>query len=221
MRSIPNAIAHIITALTLLVGAAAADTLSGRVVGVTDGDTLTVLDTRFQQHKIRLVGIDAPESEQPFGARAKQHLGSLVFGSAVTVVYEAQDHYGRTLGKVLINGKALNLEQIQAGLAWHSKAYQSDHSRADREQYAGAEANARSAHRGLWADRSPIPPWDWRRGVRVGSLDHSSPTASKCTVRTSCGQMNSCAEVRQYVNRCGTMGLDGDSDGIACESLCS
>jgi endonuclease YncB( thermonuclease family) len=217
---IPNAIAHIITALTLLLRAAAADTLSGHVVGVTDGDTLTLLDTRFQQHKIRLVGIDAPESEQPFGARAKQHLGSLVFGRAVTVDYNAQDHYGRTLGKVLINGKDINLAQIQAGLAWHYKAYQSDQSRADREQYAAGEVNARRAHRGLWADRGPIPPWDWRRGVRETFLRHSSPTASTCTVRTSCGQMNSCTEVRQYVDRCGATGLDGDGDGIACESLC-
>ncbi len=220
MQPTPIVIAYVVAALTLLVEAVAADFLSGRVVSIADGDTLIMVNTGLQQHKIRLIGIDAPESEQPFGVRAKQHLSALIFGRAVTVDYEAQDHYGRTLGKLVINGKDINLAQIQAGLAWHYKAYQSDQSPADREQYAAAEANARSAHVGLWANCSPIPPWNWRRGVREAFLDHSSTTASMCAVSESCGQMDSCGEVQQYVDQCGTNGLDGDGDGVACESLC-
>lgn len=197
-----------------------ADTLTGRVVGIADGDTLTVLDSQFQQHKIRLVGIDAPESEQPFGTRSQQHLGALVFGKTITVDYDEQDHYGRTLGKVLINGRDVNLKQVQAGLAWHYKAYQSDQAPADRAQYASAEISARKANLGLWSDPYAVPPWDWRRGIRDASASKPAAAASGCIVRRNCGELGSCGGVRRYVRRCGSSGLDGDGDGIACESLC-
>lgn len=89
--------------------------LHGQVVGVTDGDTVTVLDGQRTQHKIRLAGIDAPEKSQPFGQRAKEHLSSLVFGRAVVVDAEKQDRYHRTVGKVLINGRDANLVTVVAG----------------------------------------------------------------------------------------------------------
>jgi endonuclease YncB( thermonuclease family) len=134
-----------------------AHTLRGHIVSIADGDTLTVLDAAHVQHKVRLVGIDAPESEQPFGTVSKQNLSNLVFGKQVTVEYQDKDRYGRTLGKILSNGQDINLEQIEDGFAWHYKHYQSDQSLADREAYAKVEIDARKAGRGLWTDAHAIP----------------------------------------------------------------
>ena len=96
-------------------------TVDGQVVGVTDGDTITVLDGQRTQHKVRLAGIDAPEKAQAFGQRSKEHLSSLVFGRQVKVETEKQDRYGRTVGKVLVEGRDANLAMVVAGLAWHYK----------------------------------------------------------------------------------------------------
>jgi hypothetical protein len=112
----------------------------------------------------------------------------------------------------------VNLQQVQAGMAWHYKAYQSDQASADRSQYAAAEIAAREADIGLWSDPHPIPPWDWRKGERNASS--SMPTATGCAVQRSCGQLASCPKVMRYVRQCRASGLDGDGDGVACESLC-
>jgi hypothetical protein len=132
---------------------------------------LTVLDSANTQHRIRLQGIDAPESSQAFGTRSKQHLSDLVFGRQVTVEYDKKDRYGRTLGKVIAGGQDACLEQIRAGMAWHYKYYENEQSPEDRRAYAQAEVEARAAERGLWVDPSPIPPWDFRRGRRGGASD--------------------------------------------------
>jgi len=92
-----------------------AQTLHGRVVGVTDGDTVKVLDGSNQEHKIRLAGIDAPERKQPFGQRAKQHLSDLVYGKNVVVEWHKQDRYKRIVGKILIGERDANLEMVRAG----------------------------------------------------------------------------------------------------------
>lgn len=141
-----------------------AETTIGKVVGVSDGDTITVLDANREQHKIRLIGIDAPEKKQDFGNRSKQHLSDLVYGKTVRVEWSKTDRYGRTLGKVLADGKDVNLSQVKAGLAWHYAAYAKDQSPTDRQAYADAESFARSKHIGLWASSRPTPPWDYRRG---------------------------------------------------------
>jgi len=141
-------------------------TLSGRVVKVADGDTVTVLDVSNTQHRIRLEGIDAPESHQDFGTQSKKNLSSLIFGRDVTVVYDKTDRYGRLVGKILLDGKDINLEQIKAGLAWHYKEYERDQAPEDRELYARAEDEARSARRGLWVDPNPLEPGEFRREER-------------------------------------------------------
>jgi endonuclease YncB( thermonuclease family) len=97
--------------------------LSGRIVRVADGDTVTVLDRAKVQHRVRLAGIDAPERAQPYGARAKDHLAALVAGRQVVVEWQKQDRYGRIVGKVLLSGRDINLAMIDAGLAWHYKEY--------------------------------------------------------------------------------------------------
>lgn len=146
----------------LLFGSADAETVAGKVVGVADGDTVTVLDAVKVQHKIRLAGIDAPEKAQPFGQRSKENLSQVVFGKNVTVETGKIDRYGRTVGKVLIGGVDANLEQVRAGFAWHYKKYEREQSAEDRGEYAQAEAAARTARIGLWRDISQVAPWDWR-----------------------------------------------------------
>lgn len=140
-----------------------ADHVVGRVVGVHDGDTLTVLDASRVQHKIRLMGIDAPELKQAFGRASKQHLSEACFGREVAVEVRKRDRYGRDLGRVQAQGLDLNLEQIRAGLAWHYRAFARDQTPEHRKTYAAAEEEARRARRGLWADAEPRPPWDYRR----------------------------------------------------------
>lgn len=135
--------------------------LIGRVIGITDGDTLTVLDASHQQHKIRLMGIDAPERKQPFGERARQNLAHLAFAQEVTVQWRKK-HRNRLIGKVLVNGVDVSLEQIRSGMAWWYEAYRKDQTERDRALYSALEADARQSRVGLWQDPAPVAPWDWR-----------------------------------------------------------
>lgn len=161
--------------LCLLIAAlpATADTLSGRVVGVSDGDTITVLDDANQQHKVRLSGIDAPEKKQPFGQRSKEHLSQLTFGRPVDVEWHKLDRYRRIVGKVMVADPACDkadcqktvdacLSQVSAGMAWWYRQYAKEQSEADRRRYELAEDEAKARKVGLWADREPIPPWEFR-----------------------------------------------------------
>jgi endonuclease YncB( thermonuclease family) len=151
-----------IACLALACVSLRAQSLTGRVVAIADGDTITVLDVAHAQHKIRLNGIDAPEKTQPFANVSKSHLSDLVFGRDVTVVGKKLDRYGRLVGTVYVGGTNANLEQLRAGLAWFYRQYASDVAPADRPAYEAAEAAARTAHRGLWRDPSPLAPWLFR-----------------------------------------------------------
>ena len=161
-----------------LCGTAGATELFGKVVGVADGDTLTVLDDSHQQHKIRLSGIDAPEKRQAYGERAKQNLSNLVYAKAVLVLWDKRDRYGRIIGRVLALecdrpgcGYTIDvgLEQIKAGLAWHYKQYQKDQTPEDRVRYASGEQQARARHEGLWKEPDAVPPWAFRHPDRRAS----------------------------------------------------
>jgi len=156
----------LLTPLLLLANTSIADTLTGRVVGVADGDTVTVLDATNTQFKIRLMGIDAPEKKMAFGQKSKEHLSDLVFNKQVSVEYSKQDKYGRTVGQIFVGGIDANLQQVKAGLAWHYKQYQKEQSVNDRTAYAEAEEQARSAGFGLWAAPAPVPPWNWRHSQK-------------------------------------------------------
>ncbi len=153
--------------LMLLANMSFAATISGRVVSVADGDTVTVLDTSNTQFKIRLMGIDAPEKKMAFGQKSKVHLSDLVFNKQVTVEYNKKDKYGRTVGKILVEGVDANLEQVKDGLAWHYKQYQREQSAEDRAAYVLAEELARNESRGLWVDANPTPPWEWRHSSKA------------------------------------------------------
>lgn len=172
----------------LLALPAPAAMIQGRVVGISDGDTVTVLDANKVEHKIRLAGIDAPEKSQPFGSQSKQHLSDLVFGKVVAVDWTKTDKYGRIVGKVMIGGKDANLNQVQAGMAWHYKAYEKEQSPTDRVEYAQAEANARTQRVGLWRDTNPTPPWDFRHGTGDAYLEvqANAGVSCPCNGRTNC-----------------------------------
>jgi endonuclease YncB( thermonuclease family) len=152
--------------LAVLTTASNADTLTGRVVGIADGDTLTLLDATSTQHKIRLSGIESPENGQPFGQACKKSLSELAYDRVVEVESNKLDRYGRVIGKVLVNGQDVNLEQVRRGCGWHYKKYQNEQTLDDRLSYNAAEDSARVGRVGLWTDLEPMPPWDWRKARR-------------------------------------------------------
>lgn len=149
-------------ALSLPAATSAAE-LRGKVVGVSDGDTVTVLDAKKHQHKIRLAVIDAPEQGQAFGQASKKSLSDMVYGKHVEVNWNKRDRYGRIIGKISTDQVDVCLEQVRRGMAWHYKQFQREQSAADQESYAAAEDWARANRVGLWRDASPVPPWAFRR----------------------------------------------------------
>lgn len=148
--------------LAITARAAEKRTFDGKVVGVADGDTITVLHNK-EEHKIRLAGIDCPELKgQPFGAAAKKLTSKLVFGKMVKVTVTDTDRYGRLVAEVYLpDGKCLNQELVRSGMAWWYRRYA-----PDDEVLAKLEVDARKARRGLWAEKAPTPPWEWRASRR-------------------------------------------------------
>jgi endonuclease YncB( thermonuclease family) len=154
--------------LAVALGSGAASALEGvgRVVGIQDGDTLTLLDGTKRQHRIRIAGIDAPEKAQAFGEAARENLARLAFGKAVEVRCAKRDRYGRAVCNVYSGGRDLGLEQVRGGFAWWYRDYSREQSPAERAAYEEAEREAREWRRGLWRDAAPTAPWAWRREPR-------------------------------------------------------
>lgn len=250
--------------------------ITAKSVRVIDGDTLEIIPTEGASERIRLLGIDAPESNQAHGTYSTQTLQQCVNQGQVIVEWFEQDRYQRLLGKVRANGVDCNLNQIQQGAAWHYKQYQQSQSEFDRLNYANAEVNARRQAIGLWASSTVVAPWDYRRGnspryhyddtlyrvdgascTRTGQstalhratalqpTNPSKPTQSTnkneaqdkpskllpapamssqgldcgSMIKKTCGQMSSCEEAK-FQLACGNTRLDGDKDGVPCESIC-
>jgi micrococcal nuclease len=137
-----------------------AKVITGKVIKVADGDTFTLLTADTQKVKVRLLDIDCPENGQPHGKGAKQLLSELIFGKEVYVKYDKKDRYGRVLGKVYVGDVFVNMTLIESGYAWHFKKY------SKNENFAKAEQTARIRKVGLWQDKFPIAPWDWRKGKK-------------------------------------------------------
>ena len=199
--------------------ALAASTYTGKVVGVHDGDTLTLLTADKQQIKVRLAEIDTPESRQPYGSRAKQALSDKVFGKIITLEPETVDRYGRVVGHVRMDDRDVNREMVREGHAWVYRQYLQDRSLLAEEQAA------RENRRGLWAlpEAQRTPPWEWRHQAKnTGGSRSQGQLASHATCGTKryCKEMASCEEARFYLTQCGLTRLDGDRDGTPCESLC-
>jgi len=146
----------VLVMLALMTVFGQAQEITGKVVGVHDGDTITLLTAEKEQVKVRLEGIDAPELKQAFGNASKQSLSDLVFGKLVRLEVAGKDRYKRTLGHVFVGETWVNLAQVKKGFAWHYKKYSKD------AEIGEAEAEAREARLGVWKDASPVAPWDWR-----------------------------------------------------------
>lgn len=132
--------------------------IHGRSVRVADGDTFTLLDDNNVQHRIRLEGIDAPENGQAFGNKSREYLSSLIVGKRLKVTYKEKDRYGRILGKVSTDSiKDVNLEMIKSGMAWHYSYYNNE------EEYAKAHEQAKKNRAGLWIDKNPVNPYEFRK----------------------------------------------------------
>jgi endonuclease YncB( thermonuclease family) len=151
-----------ILALALGSARAAEWIVEGRVVGISDGDTITILDDAKTPHKIRFVGIDAPERKQPYGDRSRQSLSALVFQKRVELRCHKKDRYGEVCA-VFVGLRDVGLEQIRQGVAWHYKAYQHEQTTQDRLVYRDEEDSAKARRVGLWSYPSPVAPWKWRK----------------------------------------------------------
>jgi endonuclease YncB( thermonuclease family) len=187
--------------------------LYGRVIGVTDGDTLTLLVDR-EQVRIRLAQIDAPESNQPYGKKSKAALSALAFGKQARVEVADIDRYGRTVGEVFVDRIDINRAMVREGHAWAYTKY------SHTTEIIELEDSARTAKKGLWAlpENQREPPWLWRHASRA---PRPKPGPLACGTRTYCSEMASCEEARFYFEQCGVQSLDGDDDGVPCESLCA
>lgn len=138
--------------------------LKGKVVRIADGDTMTVLDSLNQQHRIRLHGIDCPEKGQDYYQVAKDYLGSLCFQQVVQVQILKYDQYKRAIAKVYIDSTEINTELLKAGLAWHFTQFDKS------EEYATAEAEARQQKLKLWSLKNPTAPWAYRKLKRQSQI---------------------------------------------------
>ncbi|MCH8040150.1 MAG: thermonuclease family protein [Nitrospinae bacterium] len=199
---------------------------TGKVVGVADGDTITVLHNG-KSERIRLNGIDCPEKRQAYGKAAKQFASRLVYGKTVTVTVFEQDRYGRTIGDVILpDGRVLNRELVKAGLAWWYRKYSDDTS------LGHLEAEAREAKRGLWDDPDAIAPWEWRTGrKKPGAYREprepaaTSPSGFDPAPYIGQGNHYNCPDFKSQADAQAVLRadpsdpnrLDGDTDGIACE----
>jgi endonuclease YncB( thermonuclease family) len=187
------------------------DVIQGKVVGITDGDTLTIL-MDSKQYKIRLAEIDTPERNQPYGSKAKDVLSDLVFNKEVKAEVQDVDRYGRYVARIYVGELDVSREMVRLGAAWVYRQYLRDKSLLE------VEAGAKVAKRGLWSlpEAQKIPPWEWRRGARQSNIE----MPEGCEAKRYCREMTSCQEAQHYLNQCGISSLDGDRDGLACEALC-
>lgn len=205
----------LVAAAVLLAGSSRTELeLTGRVVSIADGDTLT-LRVGERSHRVRLAQIDAPESGQAWGRAAKRALSQMCFGKQARVVVVDRDRYGRVVGEVFVAELHVNREMVRGGHAWAYTDY------APSTEIVALEDEARRESRGLWAlqEDQREPPWLWRRRDR-GSAEASEPGPRECGRLQRCTEMHSCEEARFYFEQCGLRRLDGDRDGVPCEELC-
>lgn len=193
-----------------------AETLTGKVVSIADGDTITVLVDRVQV-KVRLAEIDTPERGQPWSKRAKQALTDKIAGHVVQVETKFNDRYGRRVGHVRYSGRDINREMVREGHAWVYRQWMRDQTLLDDESHA------RAARAGLWglpeADR--VPPWEWRDAARTSPVLAVPPSATfTCGAKKYCHEMATCEEARFHLERCALQRLDVDGDGVPCETVC-
>jgi len=205
-----------------------AESFEAKVLVVMDGDTVFVQSGPFKA-KLRLVNIDAPEKDQPYGKQSQESLQSLVGGKIIHVESKAVDKFGRTIAVISIGEINVNEEQVRRGMAW---AY--SRSREGRA-YARLQSEAQLARRGLWHQPHPQQPSQWRKLHPSDPTKHTPQQQHKalpqtqkpekfsnlaCGKKNYCSQMVTCDEAHFYLTVCGVQRLDTNKDGIPCESLC-
>ena len=214
VRKIKVIYAVILLALLVPVSALA---WPGKVIEVTDGDTLTV-QRNDQEVDVRLYGIDCPETDQPYGHRATRFTKMMARFERVEIEPQDRDQYGRVVALVYIDvdGECLNEELVTAGHVWVYERY--CHIR-DCDHWQRLERRARQAERGLWAGDNPVPPWNWRQGKRNGSSFSGNTAAGE---DKDCTDFDTQAEAQRFyeAHQPGDPHrLDGNNDGEAYESL--
>lgn len=214
-----------------------AETFDAKVIAVIDGDTLLVLRGGAKV-KVRMANIDAPEvghaglgdkspnsqKDQAFGMQSRQSLADMVMKKQVSISSQAVDQYGRVVGLVTVDGRNVNEEQVRRGMAWEYSHFHSD------KAYIALQKSAQQSRRGLWSQDAPQAPWLWRKthpaeksaAPQVPGKHPASGAlaAPLCGHKHHCSQMISCDEAYLYLTRCGEKSLDGNRDGVPCESLC-
>lgn len=209
-------LAFLIPAMILGDRGLASGTVEGLVVEIVDGDTFTLLTPSKEQVSIRVAEIDAPERGQPYGTRARQQLAALIFNKSVTIQVQVVDNYGRLVGRPIVDEVDVSAEMVRAGAAWVYRTYSEDVDLYELEK------DAREEKQGLWglSDFAQIPPWRWRNGER-SIVDRTDVIRSfQCGAKTYCRQMVSCDEAKFHLESCMLTRLDGDEDGVPCETLC-
>lgn len=195
-----------------------AEEFDARVIVVMDGDTVMLLRDG-KRIKLRLANIDAPEADQAFGKASRQALADRVLKKQVHVNSMAVDAYGRMVGELSLDGQSVNEEQVSKGMAWEYSHYHRN------KHYLELDKQARQARRGLWAQsEQAIEPEQWRKAhPKPGTLKTASSikTNSACGKKHLCSQMKTCEEAKVYFLQCGVKSLDGNGDGVPCESLCA
>ena len=188
-----------------------------RVVRVKDGDSI-VIASAGREVDVRIADMDAPELGQPYGEEAKSALAALVDGRQVRLELIAGDAYRRIVANVFVEDRDVAAAMVESGLAWVRRAY------APASRLISLEEHARDAHKGLWSNPHPTPPWIWRKFGKEPPSEQSAkpsqPITPKCGAKTRCADMDSCEEAIAYLHACGVDTIDGDGDGIPCEDLC-
>jgi endonuclease YncB( thermonuclease family) len=205
--------------LILSISITNAEEFDAKVIVVMDGDTVMVLRDG-KKVKVRLANIDAPESDQAFGKESRDALANMVLKKQVHVNSKAVDSYGRLIAEISIDGKSVNESQVKKGMAWEYSHYHSN------KRYLSLNKQAQQARVGLWANGiQPISPEQWRRThlakSRASKNASSAQGNAACGRKHLCSQMISCEEAKVYFTQCGVKALDGNGDGVPCESLCS
>jgi endonuclease YncB( thermonuclease family) len=149
--------------------------VTGKVLNVHDGDTLTLLGPNNFEYKVRFNGVDAPELKQEFGDKSRKSLAKMVEGKIATIEYDKIDKYGRFVCKVFVNGIDINLEQLKRGMAWHFKKYQEEQNLDDKTLYAAEELTAKASKTGLWKQKTIEAPWEYRLRMKPLEIIEINP----------------------------------------------
>ncbi|PSF33908.1 micrococcal nuclease-like nuclease [Aphanothece hegewaldii CCALA 016] len=234
MNRINLIVSSIISVILILENVAQAQSLTGKVVSVGDGDTLRV-NTNQATLTVRLACIDAPEmSQKPYGEAAAKRLGQLLpSGATVTLNVVDTDRYGRSVAKVYQGDRSINLTMVQEGQAVVYHQYLNN-CKDLKDNLLVAENSARARKLAFWSQNNPVMPWDWRRSKRASQPTPTrqstqqiprKPTSSNLPACVNsdcnCSDFRTQAEAQRVLEAFPNdrFRLDGDKDGVACEAL--